>query len=51
LICIEKAMEFAETVPAAHAGSDDSWPPGGAQEFFIGRGAAREMEPHCVFCC
>jgi hypothetical protein len=37
-------MEFAETVPMKRIGADDSWPPGGAQEFFVGRSNARELE-------
>lgn len=44
-------MEFAETVPMKVIGTDDSWPPGGAQEFFVGRSDARETERMCVFCC
>jgi hypothetical protein len=37
-------MEFAETVPTKVVGADDSWPPLRAQEFFVGRSNAREME-------
>jgi hypothetical protein len=44
-------MEFAETVLIRIIGTDDSWPPGGAQEFFVGRSDAREREQLCALCC